>query len=336
MATTYRPTRTSNDRSGDEWDLGSALRYRLQLGLGAPSGRLADAAEHAVAASGKLMRPQLVLDACRAVGGDPASVLPAAIGTELGHIASLVHDDVIDGDTLRRGRPAVHAAFDVPLAILTGDLLVFQMFACYTECAAGGVSADRTVRAIELLSQACVDVCRGQALEAEIAGKFDTSQTTYFEVVRLKTAGVCRAAAEIGATLGGGRPLWVRALRCYGEALGMAFQIVDDLLEYVGQPEHVGKPLDSDVRNLRVTLPLLYAVESGGDVRARALHLLREGASGRAALAELFEDYGILDRAHATAERFTRAAQEHLRALPASEARERLESYAARLLERDR
>src|ERR1051326_4962185 len=213
MAVTYQtPPRPRHGQYGDNSELASAVQRRLHIGLGEMSGRLASAAEHAAGASGKLLRPQLILDACRAVGGDPALVLPAAIGTELGHIASLVHDDVIDGDTVRRGRPAVHSAFGVPLAILTGDLFVFQMFACYVECSERGVSADRTLRAIRILSQACIDVCRGQALEAEIAGDFDTTESTYLEVVRLKTAGVCRAAAEIGATLGGGSSQSVSAL----------------------------------------------------------------------------------------------------------------------------
>jgi geranylgeranyl diphosphate synthase type I len=300
------------------------------------SGRLVSAAEHAVGGSGKLLRPQLLLDACRAVAGDPASVLPAAIGTELGHIASLVHDDVIDGDNVRRGRPAVHSAFGIPLAILTGDLFVFQMFACYVECSERGINAERTLRAIHILSQACIDVCRGQALEAEIAGDCDTTESTYFEVVRLKTAGVCRAAAEIGATLGGGSPQSVSALRGYGEALGMAFQILDDVLEYAGEPDRLGKPLDSDLRNHRVTLPLIYALNSGSETRTSAMRWLREDSNGRAPLAALFEERGIVARARQTARSFTQTAQRHLRALPSTDARERLRSYAVSLLERDR
>jgi geranylgeranyl diphosphate synthase type I len=277
----------------------------------------------------------LLIDACRAVGGDPAAVLPAAVGTELGHIASLVHDDIIDGDNLRRGRPAVHSAFGVPLAILTGDLLVFQMFACYTECAERGISPQRTLRAIQILSQTCIDVCRGQSLEAETSGAIETSETTYFEVVRLKTASVCRAAAEIGATLGGANPRAVAALRAYGEALGIAFQIIDDVLEYAGEADQLGKPLDSDLRNHRITLPLIYAL-STDEVRPAVLRLLDDHQDGHAPLAQLLVEHGMLARAHERAETFTRSAQEHLSALPASEARERLRSYAVELLERDR
>src|SRR6185312_15873124 len=108
-----------------------------------------------------------------------------------------------------------------------------------------GAGADRALRAIEILSQTCIDVCRGQALEAELAARLDVTEGTYLEVIRLKTAGVCRAATEIGATLGGGSDAAVGALRAYGEALGMAFQVVDDLLEYTGNATALGKPLDS-------------------------------------------------------------------------------------------
>lgn len=336
MATTFQPVLTGRYEHIAHADLAAAVHDRVRIGLhAATSGRLVAAADHAVAAAGKLMRPQLVLDACQAVGGDPARVLPAAVGTELGHIASLVHDDVIDGDTLRRGRPAVHAAFGLPLAILTGDLFVFEMFACYADCADGGVSAERTLRAIQILSKACIDVCRGQAFEADLAGNIGISESTYFDVIRLKTAGVCRAAAEVGATLGGGNAQSVEALRAYGEGLGMAFQILDDVLEYTGDASELGKPLDSDVRNGRVTLPLIYALGEP-ELRTGALRLLMQGANGRAGLAELLHSAGVIARACRTAETFTSKAQSHLSVLPWSEATARLHSYAHRLLDRSR
>jgi geranylgeranyl diphosphate synthase type I len=262
-------------------------------------------------------------------------VLPAAVGTELGHIASLVHDDIIDGDHLRRGQAAVHSAYGVPLAILTGDLFVFQMFASYTECAERGASAERTLRAVRILSETCVEVCRGQALEAQLAGAVDTRESMYFEVVRLKTASVCRAAAEIGATLGGGNARAVHALRGYGEALGVAFQILDDVLEYAGETDQLGKPVDSDLRNGRVTLPLIYALNDGY-TRPAVLRLMARSSNAHAPLARLLEEHGLLARARRTAETFTSTAQAHLDRLPRSDARERLRSYARELLERDR
>ncbi len=314
--------------------LQSELRRQVQLSLGERAGPLGTAATHALASTGKLVRPRLVLDACRAVGGDPDAALPAAVGTELGHIASLVHDDIIDGDVTRRGQPAVHAHYVVPLAILTGDLLVFQTFLCYTQALDHGVSPERTLSAIRILSQTCIELCRGQALEAAVAGDFGLAEADYLEVVRLKTASVCRGAAEIGATLGGGSPAAVSALGAYGEAMGIAFQIIDDLLEYVGDPLKLGKPVDSDIRNVRVTLPLIYALEAAQDGQAELLRSLLRGQA-HAELAALLQQQGALARTRLLAERYTELAQQHLEQLPSTPARERLRHYATDLLKRE-
>jgi geranylgeranyl diphosphate synthase, type I len=316
------------------------LRRQLRASLPDAAGPLARAAEHAVASPGKLVRPLLLLDACRAVGGDPEVALPAAIGTELGHIASLVHDDIIDGDAERRGRPAVHARFGLPLAILTGDFLVFETFLCYSQCAERGAGAERTLAAIRTLSRTCLELCRGQALEATLAGDPDVSVATYLEVIRLKTASVCRATAEIGACLGGGSAEAIAALGAYGEALGLAFQIVDDVLCYGDRADQLGKPPDSDLRNGRVTLPLVYALRAGPSVREAVLGLLAgpvaERARAHARLAALLRSSGALARARACAASYTEAAKRHLDRLPPTSARARLLARADELLGRAR
>ncbi len=323
-------------------DLGLAAQLSRQLrgSLGeSAAGPLGLAAEHAVSTSGKLVRPLLMLDACGAVGGDSDTVLPAAIGTEFGHIASLVHDDIIDGDTERRGRAAVHATYGLPLALLTGDLLVFQTFLCYSQCQERGISAERTLAAIRTLSCTCIELCRGQALEASCAMDLDLTEDRYLEIIRLKTASVCRAAAEIGARLGGGSERAVATLAAYGEALGIAFQILDDTLAYEGRAEKVGKPLESDMRNGRITLPLIYAAGAAPAAREAIANLLGERASsGRSAylrLAELVKESGALARTRALAARYTATATRQLDRLPRSDARERLRARAEALLGRD-
>src|SRR6185437_5322174 len=124
-------------RPDDGERLASYLNRQMYDGVLSHGGLLARTTRHVLAAPGKLLRPRLLLDACRAAGGDPERVFPAAAGTEYGHIASLVHDDIIDGDAVRRGQESVHAKYSVPAAILTGDLLIFQTFLSYTYCHEG-------------------------------------------------------------------------------------------------------------------------------------------------------------------------------------------------------
>jgi geranylgeranyl diphosphate synthase type I len=323
-------------------------------------GLLRQMTRHVLATPGKLLRPLLMLDACRAAGGDPQLAFPAAVGTEFGHLASLIHDDIIDGDHERRGQPTVHVKYGIAPALLTGDLLLFHMFRCYVECRERGADPGRVLDAIETLSTTCIDMCRGQALEAMLTGRLDTTEQEYLEMIGLKTAVAYRAAARIGACLGGAPPEAIEAVGGYGYNVGMAFQIVDDLFTFEGQAAMVGKPLDSDLRNGRVTLPLIYALQAGGpearEQLAAALGVRPAGAdegrpetgapngaawlgdngTGYAQLVRLLEETGALARARARAARFTEEAKRQLDRLAPSEARERLRALADSLLERQR
>lgn len=303
-------------------------------------GLLAETRSYALSAPGKLLRPLLMLEACRAAGGDPERVFPAAAGTEYAHIASLIHDDIIDGDQERRGRPALHMRYGVGAAIVTGDLLVFETFLSYTQCQERGVSADAVLEAIRVLSLTSIDVCRGQALEETLAGDLDTTEQAYLEMIRLKTAGVCRAATRIGALLSDAPDPIIEALGCYGEYLGTAFQIIDDMLSYEGRPIVVGKSLKSDLRNQRVTLPVIYALQSGGPEVRRQIRALftaeqDDAAARHAQLTDLLTTTRALDRARAQAYRFTTMAKQQLDLLPYSESRECLRSLAEIFMARD-
>lgn len=305
--------------------------------LGDRGGILAQTTEHVLAAPGKLLRPLLLLDACRAAGGDPESVFPAACGTEYGHIASLIHDDIMDDDHERRGQQTLHVKFNLASAVLTGDLLIFQTFLCYTDCAERGVSAERVLAAIRTLSQTCIEMCQGQALEAAIAGRLDTTEERYLEVIRLKTASFCTAAARIGARLGGAEEDKVIALAHYGHNLGMAFQIIDDLFAYTGDAMVVGKPLGSDVRNQRITLPVIYALQTNDRrQRQRVRELFQAGDDeARGELLHILNTSRALDRARAVAYRYTHKAKQQLDVLPYNESRERLRALAEVFYARD-
>lgn len=320
--------------------LADHLVRHIQDTLGAAPGLLAETSAYVLSSPGKLLRPQLLLDACRAAGGDPALAFPAAAGTEYGHIASLIHDDIIDGDAERRGQTALHVKYDLGTAILTGDFLIFQTFLSYTECLEQGVSAERVLAAIRTLSVTCLEMCQGQALEASIAGRLDTSEATYLEMIRLKTASLCRAAARIGALMGGAPEEAIEAVGLYGENLGLAFQIVDDLLCYEGHAARVGKPLGSDLHNGRVTLPVIYALEDGDDALRERVARLFAGGEGdemaaHARLHDILRATGALERARGRAARYAARATASLDRLPSSESRERLRAVATTVLTRD-
>jgi geranylgeranyl pyrophosphate synthase len=316
------------------------MARHLQETVGETPGFLAKTSDYVLSTPGKLLRPLLLLDACRAAGGDPERVIPAAAGTEFGHIASLVHDDIIDGDSTRRGQATLHVKHGLAAAILTGDLLIFQTFLTYTQCHERGVSAEHVLAAIRTLSTTCIEMCQGQALEATIAGQLETTEQTYLRMIGLKTANVCRAAARIGALLAGGSEQAVDALGRYGDNLGMAFQIIDDILSYEGSAPLVGKALSSDVRNRRVTLPVIYALQSEPpQVRERIGALFTaqtgDGTDAHAELVQILTVARALDRARALASRFTAQAKQQLDLLPDSEPRERLRALADIVCSRD-
>ncbi|MGI8914111.1 MAG: polyprenyl synthetase family protein [Chloroflexota bacterium] len=301
---------------------------------------LRDACLYAVGPQGKMMRPALMLEACRAVGGKPEQILPAVAGTEYGHTASLIHDDLIDGDGIRRGQEAVHRRFGLDYAVLGGDYLIFQTYHCFTRCAALGVPSDRVLRAIALLSATCMEMCEGQALEAELVGNLDVTRELYLQVIHLKTATFTASAAQIGAVLGGGEEPAIQALGAYGENLGLAFQVIDDLLCYTENADVILKPVVSDLANRRVTLPIIYALEQASPPQQRWLRDLfaapQPDLSQQPALLDLLRSTGAVARARADAEEFAALARRHVGALPPTTSREHLAGLAGMAVHRHR
>ncbi len=211
---------------------------------------LAQYAGDTLAAGGKRLRPLLV---CLAGGVPPPqteALVRAAVAVELVHAATLVHDDVLDGSPLRRGRPTVFAADGRRTATSIGDFLFSRAFA---ELAAGG-----SVQAISTLSRATSELATGELMQRADAWNANVPVERYLERCRLKTAVLFRAACELGAQAGG---LDAAALGPFGEQIGVAFQILDDVLDVTGPPERTGKPRGADLLDGTVTLPLLLARE---------------------------------------------------------------------------
>jgi octaprenyl-diphosphate synthase len=221
---------------------------------------------HTLSAGGKRLRPALVVLSARAVGKDyPASTIHAsASAAELIHMASLIHDDVVDGAAERRGRPTANAAFGSQISVLVGDYLLAKSI--YLAAREGNIDV------IRVFSNVTVGLSEGEVLQITARGDAGTSLETYLRIIDKKTAGFIAGCCEVGAMLAGAAPETVSALTAYGLNLGLAFQIADDLLDYVGDPEVTGKALDGDLREGKVTLPLLLAL---GDCDPPAQTLIR-------------------------------------------------------------
>jgi geranylgeranyl diphosphate synthase, type I len=199
---------------------------------------------------GKALRPALVLLCAEAAGGDPADAVPGAVAVELVHNFSLLHDDVMDGDTTRRHRPTAWTVFGTGPAVLAGDALLSVAFEQLAPDSA------------KLLSQGVLDLLEGQAADVDFEQRDDVTPAECVRMAGGKTAALIGASCELGAQLGG-RPEAVPRFGEFGRAIGLAFQHVDDLLGIWGDPAETGKPVYSDLQNRKKSLPVVTALSSG-------------------------------------------------------------------------
>lgn len=269
------------------------------------------AIRHAVIPTGKLIRPSIMIAACDVLGQRAEPVLPAAVGIELCHVGSLVHDDIIDESKLRRGRPSVHTAFGASSALVAGDALIFRSFGAILKCAELGVDPQRISAAVEALSTAGRELCRGQAYESQIIVEQELSMSSYLSMVEGKTASLFEASVRIAAVISGADEEEQQQLAEYGRSFGVYFQLRDDMLPFLGLAAQPGKDLWSDIRNGAITLPFLTATTVlPPEEREELLTFQRRAARGDtdfdvAEVARLISTKDGLDAA-------TRVMREHL------------------------
>jgi geranylgeranyl pyrophosphate synthase len=261
-------------------------------------------------ARGKMLRPLLAFAAAAAVGGDPATALPAAEAIELLHGASLVHDDIIDQAATRRGLPALHRRVGAGVALVLGDYLLVRAFAVLG-AAQPSHPPERVLEALGRLGRHAQQCCRGQVQELLAPGRQD-SEGLYLAIVRGKTAAPFAAAAGLGAVLGGGAAWEVAALEGYGRDVGIAFQIHDDLLDFTGDEEALGKPVGQSLAEGPPTLPLIYLRRYGSRAAREEYKRMCRAGPERQGLAALLEREGIFQRVRATRQRYVLAAQRAL------------------------
>jgi geranylgeranyl pyrophosphate synthase len=270
---------------------------------------LAGHAASTLAAGGKRLRP-MTLFIC-AGDGDADALVAAAAAVELLHMATLVHDDVLDRAPLRRGQPTVFSAGGTGAATATGDLLFSRAFA---ELAATG-SAD----AVRALSSASSALARGELMQREDAWSPDVSQARYLERCELKTARLFEAACRIGALLGTLGPAAADGLAAFGTRIGVAFQILDDVLDVAGPPERTGKPRGTDLLDGTVTLPLILARERDPSLRTLEVEI----AADAEAVCDRIAATGVLDDARREAMSQVAAAKDELAKLDLGERQRR-------------
>ncbi len=280
---------------------------------------------------GKRIRPALLILSAKMCGYKGADHVFWSALVEIIHTASLIHDDIVDNSTLRRGQDTVHAKWGANISVLLGDFLYIQSIALALKT--------KIYPLIDLLADVTVAMVEGELIEFSMSGRADLSEEVYLEILDKKTAALFSCACRIGGLLAGISPGQQEKLHEFGTSLGLAFQIVDDLLDFKGEEKSMGKPVLSDFREGRITLPLIHAVSAAqGRDRARLVELI-ENRKTRSDAPRQVRDIvlaaGGLDSAYERAADYVRKAKESLAEFPATEHRQSLERIADLVLQRN-
>jgi geranylgeranyl diphosphate synthase type II len=238
-----------------------------------PPSRLHESIRYSLFCGGKRLRPILVMAGAEVVGGDAASVIPVACAVECIHTFSLIHDDLpaIDDDTLRRGNPTNHVVYGEAMAILAGDALLALAFELIAECR-GWAGPDRVLDALAMIARASGTrgMVGGQVADLEYAGRDDLQESMVESIHARKTGALLLASLLAGARLCGATIAQEEALSCYGNKLGLAFQITDDILDLEGDEEKIGKPVGSDLKQDKATYPRVLGIPASRALARRA------------------------------------------------------------------
>jgi octaprenyl-diphosphate synthase len=281
---------------------------------------------------GKRVRPAVLLMAARLCGyAGPRAILNAAV-VEFIHTATLIHDDIIDDADVRRGQKAVHSRWGNDVTVLAGDFL-------YIKSMAMALTQD-TLDVVRLLCDVTLRMIEGELYQLTKNGVIDITEDEHFEIIRRKTAYLFAGCAQIGGLLGEAGEEKELALREYGFNLGVMFQLVDDLLDFTGEVDAIGKPVGGDLREGKITLPIVHLLRHGGE---EADTLIRRVVNERdvtqdewARIRALLAEHGSIEYAYDRAVEFGETAKRHLRIFPPSGERDALTGLADYMLSRDR
>lgn len=303
---------------GLEEELASVERRMREL-VDSSQKILTDVALHVVDSGGKRLRPSLAILAHRSLmGEDLESVIDISAAIELIHSATLIHDDINDGAEMRRGRKAAYRQFGLHEAIVAGDFMFARAF-----CVGGKFDAD----IVDLVAESCKSLAEGEIMQYRNRNNPDLSVEDYMKIIGGKTAHPIKTSGQVGASLAGGDSGQIKAFGGYGMNIGTAFQIVDDILDIVGDEKSLGKRTGSDIREGNMTLPVILAVEKDPEVAK-----LLPGVLGRRDIDEkqtaefltMIRESGGVDAAYKASYKFAEAAVEYLDGIPDSIFRNKL------------
>lgn len=290
------------------------------------------AVQHVVEGGGKRLRPILVLLSARACGyvGSDAHTLAAVV--ELIHVASLVHDDVLDEAAIRRGRETLQTKWGNKVAVLVGDYLHARVLSML-------VSRRADDPAMAILADTTQAMCEGEVIHAYKSGDFDITEEEYLNIIRFKTGKLIAASCTLGAHLGTDDEDQIDAITSYGQQIGTAFQIVDDLLDFVEAPEKLGKNAYGDLREGKLTYPIIFTRKACDNPEKQMLEkVLNQESDENEAITyveSLFQKYDVEKHCLNVAQGYADRANSALLAVPESDAREALESLANYVVSRE-
>lgn len=292
--------------------------------------RIPEVTAHLVNAGGKRLRPLLTLASAKLFGYTGPYHIHLAAVVEFIHTATLLHDDVVDESTQRRGRPTANRLWDNKSSILVGDYLFSRSFQLMVETG--------SLRVLDILANASATIAEGEVLQLTASQNLATTEETYLKVVRGKTAALFSAATEVGGVIAGAEEAHVTALFAYGDALGIAFQIVDDLLDVVGDAEKTGKNIGDDFRERKLTLPFIKAISKADDSEISSWKRTIEKGDQRDGDLEhalaLLHKHDVIEETRAEAFRWAETAQSALAQLPSHEIKDHLYALSEHVVKR--
>jgi len=305
-------------------EVDQVIAHRLDSGVPL----VGQVARYIIAAGGKRLRPALLLLICGALGFKGAQRFNLAAVVEFIHTSTLLHDDVVDDSSLRRGNPTANETFGNPASVLVGDFL-------YSRCFQMMVDA-QNMRIMQVLADATNVIAEGEVQQLMNMHNAELDEAGYLQVIRSKTAKLFEASARVGAILAGSSPELEEICAEYGQALGTAFQVIDDVLDYTGEAAVMGKNLGDDLREGKTTLPLIAAMQRGTASQRELIKMAIEtgGVTMLDQVVDIVKTTGALDVARLAATQEAQRAIAAARQLPAGPHTECLLQLAAQLLER--
>lgn len=294
--------------------------------------RIPEVTAHLVEAGGKRLRPMLTLASARLMGYPGPFHIHLAATVEFIHTATLLHDDVVDESSQRRGRPTANLLWDNKSSVLVGDYLFARSFQLMVETG--------SLRVLDILANASATIAEGEVLQLTAAQNIETDEKTYLKVVRGKTAALFAAATEVGGVIAEASDAQIEALHTYGDALGISFQIADDLLDYASASETIGKNVGDDFREGKLTLPVIKAIAAADETERtfweRVIGRRKQEDGDFDHALELMSAHGALEASRDEALAWSERARSALATLPANELRDTLDALADYVVSRVR